>query len=218
MKNKITFHILLFLFLFLFLFFDTSAQFCVELPNNIQDIESCNKNIAEKFSPRIHQWSNVGDSNNPTSDFDRIVKVNFDGDWLATNNWHEMTNFLSHDVFPSLYYNVLWTEDLWLIQYTFYFARDWANGGFECDEDEHEGDFVKVLVIAKRATNSGDKAPDLLLGFSTSKGDEDCIEIGENAFVTSDRIQPPDVLSLRASPVQIFEVSNFKSVYSTSLT
>jgi hypothetical protein len=162
----------------------------VEKPNDVESIKWCNRNIAEKFSPKIHQWSNILSDNNPDANFDRIVKVNFDNDWVATDNWLSMDEIEEHDVTPCLYYTVLWTENLWIIVYTYYFARDWANGGFECDEDEHEGDFAKVLVVAKRATNAADEAKDLLLGFATTKGNEDCIDIGDNAFTVTDRIQP----------------------------
>ena len=95
-----------------------------------------------------------------------------------------------HDITPNLYYTVLWTEELWIISYTYYFARDWANGGFQCDEDEHEGDFAKILVVTKRATKPEDEAKDLLLGFATTKDNQDCIDVGENAFTVGDRIQP----------------------------
>ncbi|MEO1258133.1 MAG: T9SS type A sorting domain-containing protein [Bacteroidota bacterium] len=166
------------------------AQFCVNRPNDLAGIEACNRFIATQFSPRIHQWSNVLSGNNPDANYDRIVKVDFDGDWIATNNWEEMDNISQHDITPHIYYNVLWTEEMWIILYTYYFARDWANGGFECDEDEHEGDLAKVLVVARRATDSNDNAEDLLLGFATTKDNQDCITEGTNAFAVGDRIQP----------------------------
>ena len=130
----------------LFLSFTSSGQFCLTIPGNLEAIEACNRDIALAFAPRIGQWVSYCDSyaaNNTTGtggdseggDADRLLRPDFDGDWDATNNWQNLENLddpnFSYDVRPTIYYAVTWTEEVWIIVYTFYYARDWAKTGLD---------------------------------------------------------------------------------------
>jgi hypothetical protein len=191
-KNKNTWLFLIVLFSSTELF----GQWCLDLPVTIEEIAACNRHIALTFAPRFDQYVSYCDDGNGSvgggtagdsegGDADRIVRVDFDGDWVATNNWQSLENLDSplqgYDIRPMAYYTVTWTDVNWIIVYTFYLARDWAKTGTGCSADEHEGDFVKVFVVVKRPTSQNQDPEDLLLGFQTTKQKEYCISLIEDA-------------------------------------
>jgi hypothetical protein len=149
-------------------------------PNPIGEEEfiACNKMIAVQFAPAVFQWISTCEADAENGDADRFLKVNFDNDWIADNNWENLENLddlaFNYEDRPFAYYAVSWTEEYWIIVYSFYYARDHAMKGAGCPEDEHEGDLPKVFVVAKRATSVGDDPSDLILGFAT-KDHEQCI-------------------------------------------
>jgi hypothetical protein len=171
----------------------TNAQWCMELPTNVADIEECNNYIAKKFAPELVQWQSICFDNGESGNADRITKVNFDNDWVATNNWQSLEDFLGDnsgwDNRPFCYYAVTWTPEVWIIVYSYYYARDYANGGSGCGEDEHEGDLARVFVVVKRPLSQDDDPEDLLVGFMTGEDDkEPCISTevnGGNTYIPS---------------------------------
>ena len=179
----------IFIIFFILATYPTFAQLCTNLPGTLNEIEACNYHIAKTFSPKIHQWVSVC-TNSLEGSGDRILKLDYDGDWDSMNNWENLPIGTDFNHPSTAYYNVLWTEDLWIILYSFYYARDWAAVGPLCPKDEHEGDIAKVLVVVKRA-ETGDELPeDLLLGFATGKESEDCISTDKessdyNAYIAS---------------------------------
>ncbi len=84
---------------------------------------------------------------------DYITKVNFDNDWIATNNWNNQGNYTAP---AHVYYSVVETSTHWFIVYAFYHARDWTDNPFGYQLDQHENDFEGYLsVIQKDGTTYG---------------------------------------------------------------
>ncbi len=164
----------------------TYAQtWCLDLPSTKEDIEACNRGIARAFAPILNQYSQVAHSHSVSGHADRILKLNYDtnsdgtDNWVATDNWDNLVNVgdpshSQYDVRPHAYYAVTWTDQVWIIVYTFYYARDYADEGLGCIEDEHEGDMVKIFVVAKRPDSENQLPQEMLLGFQTSLNSTTC--------------------------------------------
>ena len=156
-----------------------AQTWCLELPATLEEIEVCNRGIARAFAPILNQYSNPEEANSLEGNCDRILKVNYDvnsggsNNWIATDNWDNLVNvgdplFSQYDIRPHTYYAVTWSSEAWIIVYSFYYARDWANDGIGCTEDEHEGDMAKVFVVVKRPDSENQPPEELLLGFKTT--------------------------------------------------
>lgn len=169
-----------------FIAINSYAQYwCLELPATLEEIKACNRNIARAFAPILNQYSNPEEANSLSGNCDRIFKVNYDvnsnstDNWIATDNWDNLVNvgdplFSQYDIRPHTYYAVTWSPEAWIIVYSFYYARDWANDGIGCTEDEHEGDMAKVFVVVKRPDSENQPPEELLLGFKTSLQSTTC--------------------------------------------
>ncbi|GAB4254474.1 MAG: hypothetical protein Kow0027_20590 [Saprospiraceae bacterium] len=152
---------------------------CIDLPASEADIKACNRVIARAFAPVLNQYSDPQNANSISGNADRILKVNYDvnsdltQNWVATDNWEHLMNVgnpssSQYDVRPHVYYAVTWTPEVWIIVYSFYYARDWADSGIGCTEDEHEGDMAKVFVVVKRPASETQPPEEMLLGYKTT--------------------------------------------------
>ena len=109
-------------------------------------MQRLNKQIATRFAPIHHQEISQKGEHGLNGKADYITKINFDGDWVMTNNW-ENINALHKDatVFTAtVYYSVIWTRSHWYISYAFFHPRDWSN--LFC-KDEHENDLEGILLV-----------------------------------------------------------------------
>ncbi|AKT41088.1 hypothetical protein [Chondromyces crocatus] len=100
--------------------------------------------LALRWAPIHYQDVDVTGSHALGGRSDYISRVDFDGDWIATNNWENTPN---HPLRAHAYHNVVETSSHWYIIYTFFHPRDWADNVFET---EHENDAEGVLVIVGR--------------------------------------------------------------------
>ena len=109
---------------------EASAQWCIDLPATITEIEACNNNIAKTFAPHLLQFANTCESEGSFGKADRITKANWDNDWIATNSWQSFEQFSANnsgwDNRPFCYFAVTWTPEIWIIVYSFYYPKDWA--------------------------------------------------------------------------------------------
>jgi len=82
---------------------------------------------------------------------DMISKVNFDGDWLATNNWE---NFPRNGDYSSLaayaYSSFVETETHYFLGYQYFHATDDA----VIEADRHENDMEDVYICVEKSSNS----------------------------------------------------------------
>lgn len=151
------------------------------------ELTACNRTIAMTYAPDVSQFVSTCYDNDANGDADRLVKVNFDGNWDATDNWENMDDLSSgtdfsnfgSDAYPNAYYAVLWTNHFWLITYSYYYARDWAEDFFLCGEDEHENDLIRTMLIIKRPKNMNETPASLLVGYVIGNHDggdfADCV-------------------------------------------
>ena len=162
-----------------------TQTWCLDLPSTLEEIEECNRGIARAFAPILNQYSQATHEHSISGHADRILKVNYDfnsdgsNNWVATDNWDNLVNvgdpsFSQYDVRPHTYYTVTWTDQVWIIVYSFYYARDWAVDGNNCDEDEHEGDVGKVFVVIKRPDSENQPPEEMLLGYQTTIDNAPC--------------------------------------------
>lgn len=138
-----------------------AAQLPTSAPTSHDQLIVDNRTIAEAFAPTLEQiygegdgWFQEGHDDIDDGHADRIVNVDYDGDFINTNNWDNAQDAmpLTTEAFPYAYYQVFWTTSHWIIVYTFYYARDHADHLTGCGKDEHEGDTGRVYVAVSRPT------------------------------------------------------------------
>lgn len=76
---------------------------------------------------------------------DYITNVNFDGNWISTDNWNNIGN--GEQLKAYVYYSVVETETHWFIVYSFFHPRDWSDNPFGF---EHENDFEGALLFIRK--------------------------------------------------------------------
>ena len=82
---------------------------------------------------------------------DRPLRVDFDGDWDATNNWQHLTPAAASKR-PAVYGSAVLTETHAFLTYTLFFPRDWAAPlclPYVC----HDNDLESILVVAERGVS-----------------------------------------------------------------
>jgi hypothetical protein len=95
------------------------------------------KRLAAYHAPVFYQET----GSNPRAD--AITRYNFDGDWVANNNWDNLDKFKT----PAyVYYSVVETKTHYFITYAFYHPRDYQTVCFwkACHENDLEGAFFTV--------------------------------------------------------------------------
>ncbi len=109
--------------------------------------------LAKRWAPISYQDVDATGTYSLSGKSDYITSVNFDGDWVATNNWD---NIEDYDAYAYCYYSVIETSTNWFITYAFFHPRDWTDVFLLYELDQHENDLEGVLfVIAKDGTDYG---------------------------------------------------------------
>ncbi len=120
-------------------------------PQNKSELDASNCYLAQYFAPVMFHFANA--ENNPDESLVRDIPtiVNYDGDFDHTNNWDQV--HLVDNTLPSAYYAVTWTEQIYIITYSYYFPRDWADTNIPSEKNacQHEGDIEKVYVYVERS-------------------------------------------------------------------
>lgn len=112
---------------------------------------------AARFAPVVYQ--------RVKSQHDLVRRVDFDGDWVMTNNWeHAGTGDLS----ACAYYDVKETATHWFVTYTFYWPRRESTAPLFLNAlRRHENDLGGCVVVARKDAPRGHEV-ELLL---TTDGD-----------------------------------------------
>lgn len=79
--------------------------------------------VAARWAPVIFQDVDEADGDNGKRDY--ILKLDFDGDSVLTNNWENLDN-AGIDLSANVYYAVVETETHYYLSYYFYHPRDWG--------------------------------------------------------------------------------------------
>jgi hypothetical protein len=86
---------------------------------------------------------------------DYITSINFDNDWITSNNWNNIEPNKGFAPQGHTYYSVVETSTHFFIIYSFFHPRDWANICFN-NIDYHENDLEGMLTIIKKTSaNNG---------------------------------------------------------------
>ena len=99
--------------------------------------------LIERWAPAFLQQ--VSDAH---PERDRPLRVDFDGDWDATNNWEHLTPQMA-GAKPVVYASAILSESHAYLTYTLFYPRDWAWPicvSYVC----HDNDLEVALVIVKR--------------------------------------------------------------------
>lgn len=143
---------------------------CYYTPTTAAEFYQCNENIARTFAPVVMQSVSTNTPKSEYGNADRITGVDFDGNWNSSDNWENIFAATPlNSALPKAYYHVTWTDEFWIVTYTFYWPRDYGNNNWGCNTEHHEGDADKVMVVVKRPENSGTDAADLKLGVIVSR-------------------------------------------------
>ncbi|EYF01050.1 Hypothetical protein CAP_8763 [Chondromyces apiculatus DSM 436] len=100
--------------------------------------------LAKRWAPIHYQDVDRTGSHGLEGRGDYLTRVDFDGDWISTNNWD---NTPSHPLLAHVYHTVVETSTHWYIIYTFFHPRDWTDTIFDT---EHENDAEGVLLVVGR--------------------------------------------------------------------
>lgn len=95
------------------------------------------------------RWAPVHYQDTDSSDYDAdyLTKVDFDGEWDASNNWGSQDDQLSRLTGRS-YYSVVETSTHWFVLYSYYHPRDWEEVCF--DSNCHENDMEGALMVVRK--------------------------------------------------------------------
>lgn len=134
----------------------------------ITDLTSCNKSTTDKEAPErtahteatathaelavrwapVHyQDTDVTGTYSLSGKSDYLCAVNFDNDWVATNNWNNAANYPAN---AHAYYSVVETSTHWFITYGFFHARDWTDNPFGYYLDQHENDMEGLMAVIQK--------------------------------------------------------------------
>lgn len=101
--------------------------------------------LAWHYAPVIYQGA--------ASDQDYITSVEFDGDWISSNNWE---NQPAGDLSAHVYYSIVETETHWFLFYSLFHPRDYTDDPCEKSDGCHENDMESIqLVVRKDGTSFG---------------------------------------------------------------
>ncbi len=110
--------------------------------------QSTTAQLAHYYAPLHVQYTTVKGKNSLSGKSDLLTSFNFDGDWIATNNWENAANY---DLPAVVYYSVVSTASHHFIQYAFFHPRDWTRTPFT-KIGQHENDLEGILLIVARDT------------------------------------------------------------------
>ncbi len=123
--------------------------------------ETIREQVAKHYAPVFYQDVDVTDiffcpNSSKTGSADWIAPINYDGDWIAHNNWENLIS-KGRDkgtLKGAVYYNFASTNSHWFVLYSVYHPRDWADSPW-CAADSHENDLEGILICAERLSNNG---------------------------------------------------------------
>jgi len=81
---------------------------------------------------------------------DYLTSINFDNDWITSNNWNNIDPQKGFAPKAYSYYSVVETGTHYYIIYAFFHPRDWANVCVN-NIDYHENDLEGLLTIVKKS-------------------------------------------------------------------
>lgn len=87
------------------------------------------------------------DTNSSNYLADYVTRFDYDGDWIATNNWENMTRF---PLTAHVSYSVVESCSHWYINYAFFHPRDWTNDFVSPLANEHENDMEGFMSIVRK--------------------------------------------------------------------
>jgi hypothetical protein len=105
------------------------------------------KLVALAHAPVHHQDT---DSSNALADY--LTSVDYDGDWVTTNNWD---NLYRGDHSAVVYYSVVEGCNHWFVLYAMYHPRDWGDLTSITNRWEHENDMEGLLAIISKEGDLG---------------------------------------------------------------
>lgn len=105
--------------------------------------------LAKRWAPINRQDVDATGDHGLGGKCDYITAINFDGDWVATNNWDNIASSY-YEPTAHCYYSVTETSTHWFILYAFFHPRDWTDIFFLYGIDEHENDLEGVLLVVTR--------------------------------------------------------------------
>lgn len=131
------------------------------LNQNVKSALSIRERVAQFYAPTFYQDVDITDiffcsNSSKTGAADWIAPVNYDGDWIAHNNWENMVS-KGRDrgtLKGTVYFNFSSTNTHWFVLYSVYHPRDWADSPW-CALDSHENDLEAILICAERLANNG---------------------------------------------------------------
>jgi hypothetical protein len=97
--------------------------------------------LAYRYAPVHYQ-----DADSTKYRADMLTRIDFDGDWVMTDNW-EALNALAANPQPYVYYSVVSTATHWYILYAFFHPQDWTDSPFD---QEHENDLEGLIAVVYR--------------------------------------------------------------------
>jgi hypothetical protein len=109
--------------------------------------EQFDESLAYRWAPVHFQDVDVTGTYSLSGKSDYITAINFDNDWIATNNWNNIANATPA---AHAYYSVVETSTHWFIVYAFYHPRDWTDDPFGYYLDQHENDVEGCMSIIKK--------------------------------------------------------------------
>jgi hypothetical protein len=87
---------------------------------------------------------------------DLPLRVDFDGDWDATNNWRHLTAALRQET-PSVYYSAILSTTHAYLTFTLFYPRDWS-WPVCVDYVCHDNDLEVALLVVSRAADPAQSA------------------------------------------------------------
>lgn len=171
-----------------------SWNLLAQMPTTHAEYLADNQAIAERFAPNLYQFT----ASSPFGTIvDKPVRVDFDNDWDATNAWENTFSALNAPA--AAYYHVFWTDAYWVVVYSFYYPRDWAQvpllpiaTRIACLEDQHENDVERVILYIKRASSINNSK--LYHMIATNHGKKD-----HRSFCRNNRVVNPNVYASSGS-------------------
>lgn len=103
--------------------------------------------LALRWAPVHYQDTDVTGTYSLSGKSDYLTAVNFDNDWVATNNWNNAANYAAN---AHAYYSVAETSTHWFITYGFFHPRDWTDNPFAYYFDQHENDMEGLMAVVQK--------------------------------------------------------------------
>lgn len=94
--------------------------------------------LAFHYAPIHYQ-----DTDDSKAKADYITSVNYDNNWITSDNWDNLDNF---PLSATVYYSFAETCTHWYLSYLFYHPRDWDESG----AGEHENDLEGIILMVRK--------------------------------------------------------------------